>query len=137
RGGAPSVLLSPFGQVGSEGPRLVSSAHAVPTKTAAPYRPEPRSAEDVYVQAPPHPDRAAPETVEPEAATEPSLEQVLGNLNAFFGNVTSAIPGRFNFTEGDSGFAIEDGGNDMYDSGNYLSTSNGGPIAYTNGAIVP
>jgi len=62
-----------------------------------------------------------------------SLEDVLAHLDASYLDVTGAIPNRFDFTEGETGYYISDGDNDMYDSGNFLSTSVGGYIDYTNG----
>ncbi|MBI4231006.1 MAG: choice-of-anchor D domain-containing protein [Planctomycetes bacterium] len=64
------------------------------------------------------------------------LEEVLAALNASFASVTGAIPNRFDFSEGETGTYINDGGNDMYDGGNFLGTNLGGPIPYSNDLIV-
>src|SRR5207244_3151130 len=53
-----------------------------------------------------------------------------------FGAVTSVIPNRFDFYEGETGNEIGDGGDDMYDGGNLLSTDLGGALDYSNGIIV-
>ncbi len=71
--------------------------------------------------------------VDPEEA--PSLEQVLARLDADIGRVTSLLPSRFEFTEGENGFFHDDGGGDMYDVGNIITTPLGGPLYYANGAI--
>ena len=63
-----------------------------------------------------------------------SLEIVRGVLDAGFGSITALIPQRFDFTEGDSGASIIDGGG-MYANGNFLH-GNTGPVPYTNGPIV-
>jgi YVTN family beta-propeller protein len=65
-----------------------------------------------------------------------SLEEVLATLNANYQPVINAIPNRYDFDEGETGYYINDGGNDMYDGGNYLSTNYGGYIEYSNNLIV-
>ncbi len=64
-----------------------------------------------------------------------SLESLLENLNAKYQGVVDAIPNRYDFSEGVTGYYIGDGDNDMYDGGNYLSTSLGGSILYSDNAI--
>jgi protocatechuate 3,4-dioxygenase beta subunit len=64
-----------------------------------------------------------------------SLSQVLSNLNANVTAITSLIPERFDFTEGVTGSRIQDGGNDMFDYGNYLETNLSWSIDYTGGMI--
>lgn len=49
--------------------------------------------------------------------------------------MTAAIPGRYDFTGGETGRSIADGGADMYDGGNYLSTGLGGYLEYSDGAV--
>ncbi|MEQ1833614.1 MAG: choice-of-anchor D domain-containing protein, partial [Candidatus Eisenbacteria bacterium] len=70
------------------------------------------------------------------APTAPAtaLAGILANLNARAGAITALIPGRFNFFEGETGASISDGGNDMYDGGNFLATGLGG-LFYTNGVV--
>jgi hypothetical protein len=63
------------------------------------------------------------------------LPDILTNLNANFGTVNSLIPSRFDFSDGNTGTCISDGGSDMYDCGNQLNTDLGTLIPYTNGAI--
>ena len=60
------------------------------------------------------------------------LEVVLSNLNNNYTQVTGLIPSMYNFSEGSSGFFIVDGGNDMYDDGNYLSTDKGEYLYYSD-----
>lgn len=67
---------------------------------------------------------------------ELSLEDVLAKLQESHTSITAKIPSRFDFSEGTSGPGINDGGNDMYDGGNYLSTSASSDyLHYTNGNI--
>ena len=70
----------------------------------------------------------------PESGLE--LETVLARLDAYHGTVTSLIPNRYDFTEGFTGSYIADGGNDMYNFGNYLWTDFGGTLPYSDGQIV-
>ena len=65
-----------------------------------------------------------------------SLDFILDNLNVNFENVTDAIPSKFNFTDGVTGNNIDDGGNDMYDGGNYIGTNLGGPVDYSDDVIL-
>jgi hypothetical protein len=64
------------------------------------------------------------------------LEEVLADLNAGYGAVTSVIPYRFEFSGGDTGTRIDDGGRNLYDGGNLLQTNLGGPLPYSDNAIV-
>ncbi|MFC1483776.1 M6 family metalloprotease domain-containing protein [Candidatus Neomarinimicrobiota bacterium] len=66
---------------------------------------------------------------------QPGLDDVLTDLDANVQPVIDAIPNRYAFTDGVTGDYIYDGGGDMYDSGNYLSTDLGGYIAYSDGII--
>ena len=95
-------------------------------------------------QGPPTADRlytaefpAAPGPADshPTAAPRPPLEDLLPELDAGYLGITSLIPGRFDFSEGETGTYISDGGGDMYDGGNYLSTDLGDSLSYSNGAI--
>ena len=78
----------------------------------------------------------APLTWRLTAAGGATLEDVLAHLESEHGAITATIPNRYNFSEGEFGTSIGDGGSDMYDGGNILSTQLGGPIVYTNGGIV-
>lgn len=51
--------------------------------------------------------------------------------------IAALVPTRFDFSEGDFGSSIVDGGNDMYDGGNVLTTDLSAGIPYTGGAVVP
>ena len=71
----------------------------------------------------------------PAFATIP-LETILANLNRDNAPVLAAIPSRYAFTEGVTGTSIGDGGGDMYDTGNLLSTSlSAAALAYSDNAI--
>lgn len=63
------------------------------------------------------------------------LEDILQALDANFAQVTAAIPNFFDFSEGIVGQAIGDGGNDMYDGGNFLGTDLGSALDYSDGVI--
>ncbi|MBV6501798.1 MAG: hypothetical protein CJBNEKGG_04317 [Prosthecobacter sp.] len=64
-----------------------------------------------------------------------TLQEVLERVNQKHDQITSLIPGLYRFTEGESGSYIVDGGDDMYDGGNYLSTNLGSTIAYSNNMV--
>ncbi|MET0263824.1 MAG: hypothetical protein ABW223_13050, partial [Rariglobus sp.] len=66
----------------------------------------------------------------------PRLETVLATLDAGHTAIRTLIPGRYAFTEGVTGTNISDGGNDMYDNGNYLATDLGASLAYSDGVIL-
>lgn len=70
-------------------------------------------------------------------ASAGTLGVVLQRLNARYSRLTDLIPSRFDFLEGSSGYSISDGGSNLYDTGNLLSTNlNGGqPVAYSNNVI--
>ena len=51
------------------------------------------------------------------------------------GVITDLIPNRFDFSGGETGTAISDGGGDMYDGGNQLSPNLASLIPYTNSVI--
>jgi hypothetical protein len=65
-----------------------------------------------------------------------TLEGILDSLNSNYQAMINVIPNRYDFSEGEMGTGIGDGGNDMYDGGNYLSTNLGGAIEYSNNTIV-
>ncbi len=73
--------------------------------------------------------------LEADLLAERSLEETLEDLDAGIASVTSLIPLRYNFTEGVTGNFINDGGLDMYDGGNILGTSRGGPLNYSDGVV--
>lgn len=70
-----------------------------------------------------------------ESAAALPLESVLANLNLKYALVNSAIPNRYAFSEGVTGSYISDGGSDMYDGGNYLSTNLGTYLGYSDNLI--
>jgi len=63
------------------------------------------------------------------------LSDILSSLNERYDDVTSIIPNRYDFYDGETGNWIADGGGDMYDGGNILGTNLGGYINYTQGSI--
>ena len=65
-----------------------------------------------------------------------SLDDQLANLNASADAIAALVPNRFDFVDGETGSSIDDGGGDMFDGGNILSTDLSFAISYTNGAIV-
>ncbi|MBN2612353.1 MAG: choice-of-anchor D domain-containing protein, partial [Bacteroidales bacterium] len=65
------------------------------------------------------------------------LENVLTNLNSNSADIIAAIPNRYDFAYDGGSNYIGDGGNDMYDGGNYINTSNGGGnIEYSDNTVV-
>ncbi|MGL4400644.1 MAG: choice-of-anchor D domain-containing protein, partial [Luteolibacter sp.] len=56
-------------------------------------------------------------------ATSTPLEEVLPLLDESAETITALIPGKYSFTDGITGNSISDGGSDMYDNGNYLSSN--------------
>jgi subtilisin family serine protease len=114
--------------VSAKSPVHAGRAAVDPLKTAARparARPDARAifAFDALAGSPPVPVDAT------------SLETILASLDANFGDVTAAIPNRFDFFDGKVSDGILDGGYDMYDGGNYLSTNLGGTIPYSDGVV--
>ena len=71
-----------------------------------------------------------------DANGDPTLERYQEFLNANFGAIENLIPSRYAFTEGETGTQIVDGGNDMFDGGNILTTNfNTQGIPYSNNLI--
>lgn len=82
----------------------------------------------------------APTATDPCASTtcaSAPLATVLSNLNTNNAAITTPIPNPYNFTLdlGTTATSISDGGNDMYDGGNFLNTNIATAIPYTNGVI--
>ncbi len=116
--------------VAAASPVFSSRAIVDPLKDA-PRRPSERPRpEDRYTFAVP----AATSSAAAPAAS--SLETILASLDARHPWVTAVIPERWNFFDGTLSDAILDGGYDMFDGGNYLSTNFGGTIMYSDGVIV-
>lgn len=69
-------------------------------------------------------------------ATPPDLQSTLNNLNVNNALVRNSIPSRFSFTEGVTGTNIVDGGNDMYDNGNFLNTNLGSSLTYSDNVVL-
>ncbi len=71
----------------------------------------------------------------PNGAIDTSLPAVSQRLDQAAAGLTALIPGLYSFSEGVTSSSIVDGGSDMYDTGNYLSTSLGSNIPYSDGTI--
>lgn len=75
----------------------------------------------------------------PISCTDNPLSTVLSNLNANYTNITSEIPSRYTFSMDGSGGVnsnqISDGGNDMYDGGNLLSTNHASQFNYSDNTV--
>jgi len=67
--------------------------------------------------------------------TNVSLETVKSTLINIHSQLTSLIPSYFEFSGGETGSSISDGGQDMFDNGNLLNINNNG-LNYTDGAII-
>ena len=70
-------------------------------------------------------------------ATTPTtfvLSRLLSQLNANNSAISALVPNRYDFLEGETGYSIVDGGNNMYDEGNSIIAA-GNTTAYTNGVI--
>ncbi|MDJ0840146.1 MAG: thrombospondin type 3 repeat-containing protein [Acidobacteriota bacterium] len=67
-----------------------------------------------------------------------NLADLLDDLTANHADITQHVPDLYLFSDGFTGTFISDGGNDMYDGGNYMTTDryNGG-IPYTNNQVMP
>ena len=63
------------------------------------------------------------------------LNRVMNSFITDYHQLTDLIPGIYEFDGGIEGYLIDDGGNDMYDGGNYLSTNLHAGIAYHNNEV--
>jgi hypothetical protein len=74
----------------------------------------------------------------PIACTKNTLENILANFNSNYANITNQIPSPYNFSldAGASSYYIADGGSDMYDHGNYLSTNISSNFYYSDNSIL-
>ncbi len=78
------------------------------------------------------------EVIIPGFVAQPPLASVLADLNSDLATITALIPNRYDFTDGVTGTFIDDGGGDMYDGGNYLSTNittAGANLSYSDNVI--
>jgi hypothetical protein len=115
------------GQLLSVSPKFSPGIVATTSKTTM-TEPQPPLPSDIY--------QSSLETSGLMVQSEPvDIEEVLAILVDSIGSISEIIPNRFNFSEGESGSYIVDGGNDMYDWGNYLKTNIGGYIQYSNRKI--
>lgn len=60
---------------------------------------------------------------------------MLSKLNEEYQRIIEVIPNRYPFQEGETGFNIGDGGEDMFDGGNMMSTELEESIQYSNNVI--
>ncbi len=121
-------VAASLAEVVSEGPEFAGTAPAGEGKSEAliaPGQPDPAR---IYAEP------RAPEIVE-SALSNLSLQSALNNLNSNNGLVRAAIPTRYAFTDGVTGTNISDGGNDMYDGGNFLGTNLGTSLSYSDNII--
>ena len=65
------------------------------------------------------------------------LDTVLQRFSSQHSQISSLIPNRFLFSDGFTGNNISDGGLDMYDGGNYISTNYLSNIYYSDNTILP
>ncbi|MFK7972333.1 MAG: PKD domain-containing protein [Bacteroidia bacterium] len=73
-----------------------------------------------------------------ELPKDPSqLDSVRSRFNRRFPELNSLIPSRYDFTGGTFGTQISDGGRDMFDNGNILSTNLDSPLFYFDNFILP
>jgi subtilisin family serine protease len=117
-------------RVEAQSPTLGTPPASAPPKTNATAPPPAPDPAEIYSEPVPG-DRPTAQA----GAPGPPLEEVLDSLNARFAEVTDSIPNRFLFSEGETGTSIGDGGSDMYDGGNFLSTEFG-TFNYSNNTIV-
>jgi hypothetical protein len=78
------------------------------------------------------------QTLDPNAQDQVTpLEEVLQSLDQNYQLINSIIPNRFDFSDGETGYYIGDGGSDMYDGGNFLETNlvEYNSILYSNDSI--
>ena len=66
----------------------------------------------------------------------PVLLDVLNNFNSSTATINAVIPNQYEFTDGVSGSSIDDGGGDMYDTGNILNTDLASSIPYSDNSIM-
>ncbi len=128
-----SVDFSATSLVAQQSPRFVSQPIAGASKHAR-NAPLPHAEhENVFT----FPNTSVPNLAPARSTTlEQSLDSTLAKLNRNFAQVNGAIPNRFDFFEGEIGNNINDGGNDMYDGGNFISTNFGSSIFYSNNRII-
>jgi len=74
------------------------------------------------------------QVINPSTATG-TLQDVLQRFNSAHAGIIGRIPDLYLFSDGVAGTSISDGGGDMYDGGNYLNTSLGTAIAYSDNLI--
>jgi hypothetical protein len=63
------------------------------------------------------------------------IDRLRTELAVTHATIANRVPNGYDFSEGDSGDRIIDGGNNMYESGNFLNTNHGSSIPYTSGAL--
>ncbi len=121
-----------FSSILAVSPRFAASGQAAQDKNSPMYTPQRPPTDRLYLSPP----QSGPQS---DAATnrgQSTLEGIRAALESGYVSISSQIPNRFDFSEGESGDAIVDGGNDMYDWGNSLSSGLGGYLEYTNGPIL-
>ena len=66
----------------------------------------------------------------------PTLQEVLDTFKNGHSAITAHIPSIYNFFSGVTGNSIPDGGGDMYDGGNFISTDLASFINYSNDLVI-
>lgn len=69
------------------------------------------------------------------SGSNPTLQEVLDTFSGGHSAMTAHIPNIYNFFNGVFGSSISDGGGDMYDGGNYISTDLGINIPYSHDLV--
>ena len=65
-----------------------------------------------------------------------TLDSVKSRFNNSFSEITDLLPNTFLFSNGVTGSSIGDGGNDMYDTGNFLNIDNTTNLFYSDDVII-
>ncbi len=63
---------------------------------------------------------------------DPELEEILVNIDEGLQGIADLIQDRYNFSEGQNGSYISDGGGDMYDGGNFLNIDESYNLEYSD-----
>ncbi len=78
--------------------------------------------EDIYTEQ--KSLKTNPEVVLNNITQKPELNELLNSVQENLSSVSNLIQNRYDFSGGESGNSISDGGGDMYDYGNYISYEN-------------
>jgi alpha-tubulin suppressor-like RCC1 family protein len=70
-----------------------------------------------------------------KANASATLTDLIRELDDKQNSLGDLIPDAYQFSDGDTGININDGGNDMYDGANFINTNLAAMLTYTNGAV--